>query len=320
MKILNYGSMNIDNVYQGWEHMIRPGETQMAIAKNVFAGGKGLNQSIAIAKAGGTVYHAGVVGERRHPDGYAGKKHGVDTRHVKHAAGPSGHTVIQVDSSGQKQHHRLAGENMRVLDEDIERVLSELIKATLLILQNELDHRLPSCAWLPERGMTMIFNPSPVKQFAEQLSARMRRLVSAQRNRRQRALTQQTEPKRIPRSAESTLSQRSIVLTLGEDGAYCMRGDEILSARLSGSAGRYHRRRRYPYGLFRHRAFPRRRFIQGDGASRQGCRYRCKAAPGAAEHSLMLMRCNPPKTSSAVSCDDLRHSPIHQKAQLRKRL
>ena len=54
MKILNYGSMNIDNVYQV-EHMIHPGETQMAIAKNVFAGGKGLNQSIAIAKAGGTV-------------------------------------------------------------------------------------------------------------------------------------------------------------------------------------------------------------------------------------------------------------------------
>ena len=97
MKILNYGSMNIDNVYQV-EHMIRPGETQMAIAKNVFAGGKGLNQSIAIAKAGGTVYHAGVVGE----DGAilmdTLAKHGVDTRYVKHAAGPSGHTVIQVDS------------------------------------------------------------------------------------------------------------------------------------------------------------------------------------------------------------------------------
>ena len=98
MKILNYGSMNIDNVYQV-EHMIHPGETQMAIAKNVFAGGKGLNQSIAIAKAGGTVYHAGVVGE----DGAilmdTLAKHGVDTRYGKHAAGPSGHTVIQVDSS-----------------------------------------------------------------------------------------------------------------------------------------------------------------------------------------------------------------------------
>ena len=61
MKILNYGSMNIDNVYQV-EHMIHPGETQMAIAKNVFAGGKGLNQSIALARAGVQGFHAGCIG------------------------------------------------------------------------------------------------------------------------------------------------------------------------------------------------------------------------------------------------------------------
>ena len=161
MKILNYGSMNIDNVYQV-EHMIHPGETQMAIAKNVFAGGKGLNQSIAIAKAGGTVYHAGVVGE----DGAilmdTLAKHGVDTRYVKHAAGPSGHTVIQVDSSGQNSIIVFAGENMRVLDEDIERVLSEFNKGDLLILQNELDHSPAIMRMASERGMTIIFNPSPV--------------------------------------------------------------------------------------------------------------------------------------------------------------
>ena len=71
------------------------------------------------------MYHAGVVGE----DGAilmdTLAKHGVDTRYVKHAAGPSGHTVIQVDSSGQNSIIVFAGENMRVLDEDIERVLSE---------------------------------------------------------------------------------------------------------------------------------------------------------------------------------------------------
>lgn len=148
MKILNYGSMNIDNVYQV-EHMIHPGETQMAIAKNVFAGGKGLNQSIAIAKAGGTVYHAGVVGE----DGAilmdTLAKHGVDTRYVKRAAGPSGHTVIQVDSSGQNSIIVFAGENMRVLDEDIERVLPNSIKAICSSCKMSWIIRLPSCAWLP---------------------------------------------------------------------------------------------------------------------------------------------------------------------------
>lgn len=61
MKILNYGSMNIDNVYSV-EHMARPGETILATGRGVFCGGKGLNQSIAIAKAGGQVCHAGIVG------------------------------------------------------------------------------------------------------------------------------------------------------------------------------------------------------------------------------------------------------------------
>ena len=62
MKILNYGSMNIDNVYSV-EHMARPGETILATGRGVFCGGKGLNQSIALARAGATVYHAGAIGE-----------------------------------------------------------------------------------------------------------------------------------------------------------------------------------------------------------------------------------------------------------------
>ena len=223
MKILNYGSMNIDNVYQV-EHMIHPGETQMAIAKNVFAGGKGLNQSIAIAKAGGTVYHAGVVGE----DGAilmdALAKHGVDTRHVKHAAGPSGHTVIQVDSSGQNSIIVFAGENMRVLDEDIERVLSGFEKGDLLILQNELDHSPAIMRMASERGMTIIFNPSPVNSTLNSypLTCVDWFLLNEIEG---KALTQETEPKRILAALKALYPNAGIVLTLGED---CMRGDKTL--------------------------------------------------------------------------------------------
>ena len=224
MKILNYGSMNIDNVYQV-EHMIHPGETQMAIAKNVFAGGKGLNQSIAIAKAGGTVYHAGVVGE----DGAilmdTLAKHGVDTRYVKHAAGPSGHTVIQVDSSGQNSIIVFAGENMRVLDEDIERVLSEFNKGDLLILQNELDHSPAIMRMASERGMTIIFNPSPVNSTLNSypLACVDWFLLNEIEG---KALTQETEPKRILAVLKALYPNAGIVLTLGEDGTYSMQADK----------------------------------------------------------------------------------------------
>ncbi len=57
MKVLNYGSLNVDYVYSV-DHIIVGGETQHSSKLEVFSGGKGLNQSIALAKAGVPVYHA----------------------------------------------------------------------------------------------------------------------------------------------------------------------------------------------------------------------------------------------------------------------
>jgi len=224
MKILNYGSMNIDNVYQV-DHMIQPGETQMAQAKNVFAGGKGLNQSIAIAKAGGAVYHAGVVGE----DGAilmdTLTKGGVDTQYIKHMPGPSGHTVIQVDKNGQNSIIVFAGENMRVLREDIEKVLSGFEKGDLLILQNELDNSPLIMRMASERGMTIVFNPSPVNEglHSYPLECVDWFLLNEIEG---KALTDETEPDKILAVLKERYPKAGVVLTLGSDGAYCVRGDE----------------------------------------------------------------------------------------------
>ena len=61
MKIINFGSLNIDHVYQV-SHFVTPGETIAAKEYNKNPGGKGMNQSIALARAGATVYHAGKIG------------------------------------------------------------------------------------------------------------------------------------------------------------------------------------------------------------------------------------------------------------------
>ena len=52
MKILNYGSLNIDYTYSV-DHFVRGGETLSSDSMNVFSGGKGLNQSIALSKRRG---------------------------------------------------------------------------------------------------------------------------------------------------------------------------------------------------------------------------------------------------------------------------
>ena len=63
-RILSYGSLNLDYVYHV-PHVVAPGETLASCSRDVNCGGKGLNQSIASARAGATVCHAGKIG----PDG-----------------------------------------------------------------------------------------------------------------------------------------------------------------------------------------------------------------------------------------------------------
>lgn len=65
MKILNFGSLNIDHVYRV-DHVVRPGETIGSASYRRFCGGKGLNQSIALARAGAEVWHAGKIGGEGH--------------------------------------------------------------------------------------------------------------------------------------------------------------------------------------------------------------------------------------------------------------
>ena len=100
MKVLNFGSCNIDYVYQ-MEHFIRPGETAPCTALSAGCGGKGLNQSIALAKAGTEVYHAGLYGAEGKFLLDKMQEAGVDTSLMRLGEGANGHAIIQVERSGQ---------------------------------------------------------------------------------------------------------------------------------------------------------------------------------------------------------------------------
>ena len=96
-KILNYGSLNIDYVYEV-PHFVTPGESLQSKGRSIFAGGKGLNQSVALARAGGDVYHAGAVGKA---DGQilinVLTENKINSDFLKQRDEASGHTIIQVD-------------------------------------------------------------------------------------------------------------------------------------------------------------------------------------------------------------------------------
>ena len=226
MKILNYGSMNIDHVYSV-DHTLLPGETQMATAHNVFCGGKGLNQSIAVSRAGGEVYHAGVVGEDGGMLLEALARNHVDTRLVRRAEGPSGHTVIQVDAGGQNSIIVYSGANMRPVERDLDAMLADFGPDDALILQNELYNSPLMMKKAAEKGLTVIFNPSPINDL---LSTYPLECVSwfVLNEIEGKALTGETEPAKILEAFRQKYPKASVVLTLGADGAYCMHGGEVI--------------------------------------------------------------------------------------------
>lgn len=116
MKVLNFGSLNVDYVYTV-DHMVQGGETLNTSKMDIFLGGKGFNQSAALAKAGAAVYHAGQIGD----DGLnfleACQEYGIHSDYIRKCIGKSGHTIIQVDKKGQNCILLYGGSNRTITEE-----------------------------------------------------------------------------------------------------------------------------------------------------------------------------------------------------------
>ncbi len=160
MKILNLGSLNIDLVYQV-EHIARPGETIASSSHQVFAGGKGANQSAALARASASVFHAGQVGPEGQwlVDKLAGL--GVDVQHIRFSDIPTGHAIIQVDRHGQNSIVLFAGANAQINRGAIDAALAHFGRGDMLLLQNEINDVAYILTAAAERGLTICLNPAP---------------------------------------------------------------------------------------------------------------------------------------------------------------
>lgn len=118
--IFNFGSINVDHVYRVAE-MPSPGETLTAGSYQKLLGGKGINQSIAIARAGQAPVHIGAVGSDDNWTMEQVKNFGIDTAHIAQSAHPTGHAVIYVDDAGENQIVILGGANQDLKPAQIEK-------------------------------------------------------------------------------------------------------------------------------------------------------------------------------------------------------
>ena len=217
MKIVVFGSLNIDKVYS-LEHFVCPGETISAAKMEQFCGGKGFNQAIALRRAGNDVFFAGAVGQDGGMLLDMLDRNGVNRRFVKQTAGSTGHAIIQVDVSGQNSIIILAGANGEITEHDVESVLSNFGKGDLIVLQNEISCVPQIIRQAHSKGMIIALNPSPYNDriAACDISCVDYLLLNETEG---AAMTNTAAPDDILNTLHLRYPRLNVVLTLGGDGS-----------------------------------------------------------------------------------------------------
>lgn len=227
MKILNFGSVNIDSYFRV-DHIVRPGETISAESVEKKPGGKGLNQSIAISKTCNNLFHAGLYGK----DGLFIKElfedNNIDTSYFKKTSSPTGNAIIQVDKNGENSIFLYKGSNYDIEDDFIENVLSNFSQDDFLVLQNEISNLDKIIDLGHKRKMKIALNPSPIDDL----------ILNLDLNKIDILILNETEAKDI--SGEETKDDiveyfkknypnLQVVLTLGSDGSIYFDKDQIIN-------------------------------------------------------------------------------------------
>jgi len=160
MKIYNLGSLNIDYVYSV-DHFVSAGETISSEKMQIFPGGKGLNQSVALARAGASVIHGAKIGDSGDFLVETLRRSGVDVSKIEKVGGSCGHAIIQVNRNGENCIMLFAGTN-RILDKEyIDQFLSGAGEGDILLAQNETNCLREAFEVAHSKKMKIAFNPSP---------------------------------------------------------------------------------------------------------------------------------------------------------------
>ncbi|MDE0659397.1 MAG: ribokinase [Gammaproteobacteria bacterium] len=230
-KLVNLGSLCIDHVYRV-PAFTGSGETVSSATHEVFPGGKGLNQSIAAARAGIDVVHVGCIGE----DGVWLKEtlaaEGVDVTGLRVVDGSTGHAVIQVNEAGQNAIVIFGGTNRALDADDIEAAVARVERCDWLMLQNEINDLDLVLRSAKERGCQVAFNVAPVdgREAAYDLSCVGLLIVNEIEA---AALAGTDAPDEDWSGVMAALATRApkaaIVLTLGSDGLVYSEGAGLAS-------------------------------------------------------------------------------------------
>lgn len=177
MSIVVVGSSNTDMIIKV-PHLPKPGETILGGEFTKAAGGKGANQAVAAARAGGEVKFIAKVGDdifgESAIDGF--REDGIDVADVsKDANAPSGVAQIFVADDGENCIAVASGANAKLSKGDIDNAKDVIEAADVLLTQLETPVETISNAIdiAREYGKTVILNPAPALPLPVELLAKI---------------------------------------------------------------------------------------------------------------------------------------------------
>ncbi|MFQ5751587.1 MAG: ribokinase [bacterium] len=230
-KIVIVGSSNTDMIIK-MERIPEPGETVIGGEFSIAAGGKGANQAVAAARAGGEVNFVACVGKdmfgKQAVEGFI--KDGINVEYVfekSHTA--SGVALIFVDKKGENSIAVASGANSKLLPSHIERAKNAIISADVLIMQLETPIATVNAAakLASANRVKVILNPAP----ARPLEAETLRYISILTPNKSEAelLTgiKVEDEKGADEAANALLSRglQTVLITLGPGGVYVATSD-----------------------------------------------------------------------------------------------
>ena len=230
--IVVVGSMNMDLVVRAPRHPA-PGETILGSAFNTFPGGKGANQAIAAARAGGQVRMVGRVGDDAFGAALlAGQQaDGVDTRWVLRTPGTaSGVALITVNDAGQNNIVVVPGANGLLTPRDIRDADAAFEDAAVVLLQLEipLETAAEAVSAAHRHGAKVILNPAPAQPLPQALLHQVDYLIP---NEHELTMLTGLGPGHIVAAPESdamkALGPARLIVTLGGEGVMVVENERM---------------------------------------------------------------------------------------------
>ncbi|MFT5705874.1 MAG: ribokinase [Oceanospirillaceae bacterium] len=228
MKIFNYGSINIDHIYQV-PHLVAPGETISSTKYKQVLGGKGANQSIALAKAGANVWH---IGRCNKSDQWALEQleqAGVNCQLVEQVTEPSGHAIIQVDAQAENAIVLFGGANQSFEKKDIQLALAKACDQDWLLIQNECSCIDSAVEFAAQRQLKIILNPSPMLEDINEFPLHKVAMLVVNEVEVLQLLSLQNLTKELMISkVREQFESMDVIITLGAKGALWVSADELV--------------------------------------------------------------------------------------------